>query len=120
MGKEQEARLLQEVQRSQVAFFDNPNGHRLRAMAARVNPAALYNCYFVDHIPDQGEDIYTLLVDGSDVFSFSVERETNEIALERHEIMPASWQAGTWSRAGQLILRLARQKRREFGADLSG
>lgn len=93
---------------AQAAFFDRPLGRRLLAFVAEFNPVALENCFFLHHIPDQGEDYFVLIVNGEDVFEVSIDRQTGEIVLEDRELKPPQWQQGG------LVVQLARQKRKEL------
>jgi hypothetical protein len=112
--------LIQAIEEEQKLFFGSPDGYRLRLAASRSNPAALYNCFHIRHIPGQGEDYHLILVDANDLMKFSIDRKSGIIVLEDRERMPQRWQARGWGRSGQMILKLARQKKRALARDGAG
>ena len=61
-----------EEQREALLADTNPNG--LLQIIHRILKTETRNLYFVDHIPEQCEDLYSVLVDGERVLSFEIPR----------------------------------------------
>lgn len=89
IGSRSEEQLREELVRSNLALRDGSYGLRLTALLKSVN-VNLADAYVLQWIPEQGEDIYTLLVSSSEVLIVEIPRGKGEGQLDRQSLVAYS------------------------------
>jgi len=84
IGSRTEQRMREDLVRSNLALQDGSYGRLAKALeSANVNVAGAYVLHW---IPEQGEDIYTVLVSAGEVVTVEMPRGEGQVLLDREEV----------------------------------
>ena len=86
-----EKKYRDELQSSHHALFYDSANRRLLNSIRRAFPK-MYSAYVLDWIPEQGEDIFTVLVDDNTVATFELSRLNCELAEAQNVRMTKDYQ----------------------------
>jgi hypothetical protein len=97
-------RMIGELERGREQLLSDPSSHKLLSSLRRKMQTVTRNIYVVRWIPEQTEDLYDVLVDGTSVVHIEVQRDAraDEVVFEKFGI------------EGYLNRRLTKPDRRKF------
>jgi hypothetical protein len=83
-----EKRMIDELERGREQLLSNPSSNKLLSSLRRKLQSITRNIYVVSWIPEQTEDLYDVLVDGTSVVHIEVRRDgrTDEVVFEKFGI----------------------------------
>jgi len=111
IGSRTESEFREELVRSRVSLFSEPGKQRLLDALRSVCPD-LNTGYVIGWTPEQGEDLYRVLVDGATVVAVEVDRTDLDIPPDIKVIPVAEYQRGL-SRSARIRLAVATDLLRE-------
>jgi len=78
-------RMIDELERGRELLLSDPSSHKLLSSLRRKLQSVTRNIYVVRWIPEQTEDLYDVLVDGTSVVRVEVPRDarTAEVVFEK-------------------------------------
>ena len=81
-------RMIGELERGREQLLSDPSSHKLLSSLRRKLQSVTRNIYIVRWIPEQTEDLYDVLVDGTSVVHIEVPRDAraDEVVFEKFGI----------------------------------
>lgn len=104
-GSKTERDFRDQLQRSREFIFDSAVGSRLKEVLLSQYPAMM-TAFLLGHTPEQGEDIYLVLVDSEHLLSVELDRGDESIApvIEHHSLVEYQKEL---SQTNQILLSVA-------------
>jgi hypothetical protein len=69
--------MMDHLLRETIALFKSPEGQRIIAALNKI-AADIRSAFILSHIPEQGEDIYRILLNGDKIVGFELQRNDND------------------------------------------